>query len=108
MSGIVVEWAPFSLAEGVPEAELIEASEALQSEFLARQTGFVKRELLRASEREWCDLVYWETHEAAVGAAAEAANSPVCLRYFHLMTGLDHTEPGAGVQHFAIRATYGV
>lgn len=106
MSGYTIEWAPFTLAEGATEDQLLDASQALQDEFLAAQDGFIRRELLRAGERDWCDLVYWRDNDAAQRAMEQAAKSPVCFRYFHLMAGAEAVEAGAGVQHFVVRRTY--
>lgn len=101
-----IEWAPFTLAEGVDEATLLAASEALQREFLSQQRGFVRRELLRGPGSQWVDLVYWASQEAAEAAMQQVADSPVCRRYFALMTGADANEPGGGVLHFAQVAQY--
>lgn len=106
MSGITVEWAPFTLAEGVSETDLLETSDAFQSEFLAGQDGFVRRELLHAGGREWCDLVYWRDPGAAERAFAKASGNVVCSRYFQLMVAADTADPSASVQHFALRRSY--
>jgi len=107
MTKLVVEWAPFALVEGATEDQLLEASHDLQLDFLAAQPGFVRRELLRGPDGAWSDLVYWESQDAALNAANAAAISPVCYRYFQLMKGADHADPGDGVQHFALRESYG-
>lgn len=99
--GTVVEWAPFTLAQGVDEAALLAASDALQEAFLAGRPGFVRRELLRGSDGQWVDLVEWESEEAAARAVEDAARSEACFRYFRIMAGADQAEPGAGVLHFA-------
>ncbi len=96
---VIVEWAPFTLREGVDEAQLIAASEALQSGFLAQQRGFIRRELLKGQNGQWVDLVIWEGKDAADEAAKNAAESPVCYKYFQVMDA-DHSDPGAGVLHF--------
>lgn len=101
MTQTTVELAPFRLADGVTEDELKRASEAVQSAFLEKQEGYLRRELLRQDERSWCDLVYWSSPEAAHRAVSIAMESPVCQRYFALMV------PGDGVRHFAVEATYG-
>lgn len=106
MDEMVVEWAPFEVADGVNEQELLEASAALQLEFLNAQDGFMRRELLHAGDRQWCDLVYWRNAESAERATRNAAASPACFRYFRLMVGADHAEPGAGVLHFTRRRMY--
>jgi len=103
---VTVEWAPFQLAEGVDEATLLATSEALQSEFVSKQSGFIKRELLKANDNQWVDLVYWNSLEEAEQAAKNAANSPVCFKYFELMVGADPDDPSAGVLHFEVVETY--
>lgn len=103
---IIVEWAPFELAEGVDEATLLAASEALQAEFISQQSGFISRELLKGQANQWVDIVYWNSLEEAEQAAQNAANSPVCFKYFQLMVGADHADPGAGVLHFEQVKTY--
>jgi hypothetical protein len=61
----VIEWAPFTLVEGIDEAKLLQASQALQADFLSQQKGFLRRELLKGKDNAWVDLIYWESPEAA-------------------------------------------
>jgi len=96
---LVVEWAPFRLAPGVDEVALLEASEALQRDFLAQQPGFLRRELLRGPDGQWADLVYWEDEAAATQVIKAVSASPVCHAYFQLMEGADIADAGAGVFH---------
>jgi len=98
-SELVIEWAPFRLAEGVTEGELLAASETLQREFVARQPGFVRRELLRGADGHWADLVHWESERAAHDVFAAAMESPVCAEYFKLMVMPEGGDPAAGVLH---------
>ena len=97
-SGPVIEWAPFRLADGVSEPALLVASERLQREFVARQRGFIRRELLRGANGEWVDLVHWTDREAADAVFAAAMESPVCAEYFKLMV-TPEGDPGASVLH---------
>ena len=97
--GVVVEWAPFRLAAGVTDAELVDASEALQREFLERQPGFVRRELLRSADGAWADLVYWRDAASADAVVHAIGESAACRAYFRLMQGADAADPGAGVLH---------
>ncbi len=103
---LTIEWAPFTLVEGVDEATLIAASDVLQTEFLSQQPGFIKRELLKGHNNQWVDIVYWNSRAEAEQAARNAANSPVCYKYFALMVGADHDDPNAGVLHFEQVKTY--
>lgn len=83
------------------EETLLQASERVYHEFLSKQKGFVKRELLKGSNNLWVDVVHWASKEDAQLAIEEAANSQACGRYFELMTGVDHDNLGEGVSHFS-------
>lgn len=106
MSEIAVEWAPFTLAEDADEERLLRAAEALQKDFLSHQPGFIRRELLRSADGRWVDIVYWANTAAAEVAMRNAAESPSCHEYFHLMAAADHQDAGGGVTLFALRRTY--
>lgn len=97
---VVVEWAPFAVKPDVNDVELIAASEALQNDFLSRQRGLIRRELLKGQNGQWVDLVVWESRDAADQAVKNAAESPVCFQYFQLMADADHDDAGVGVFHF--------
>lgn len=105
MSEHVLEWAPFRLGAGVDESALLPLSERLQTEFLAKQEGFVRRELIRGSDGGYADLVWWKSMALAGAAMEKAAASQVCLAYFGLMSA-DQNEPGAGVLHFCSLRSY--
>lgn len=94
---VIVEWAPFELAEGVSEEALLAASDALQAGFLAKQPGFLRRELLRRCGRQWVDLVYWRDRTSVEAAMQAAGSSAACHAYFELMAGAEHAAPAAGV-----------
>jgi hypothetical protein len=103
---VVIEWAPFTLAEGVSEEQLLRASSELQVDFLAKQRGFVRRELLRGEDGRWVDLVYWADQASADEAMRRAMESSTCRAYFHLMAGAEQVDAGAGVLHFRRVASY--
>ncbi len=106
MADLVIEWAPFTLREGVSEAELLAVADAVQGEFLEAQDGFVKRELLHATGRQWCDLLYWASAEVAQRAMECAMGDEACGRYFALMVTEDGQDPAAAVQHLVVRRSY--
>jgi hypothetical protein len=103
----VIEWAPFRARPGVTDEQLLEASRALQEGFLAKQRGFVRRDLLRGKDGAWVDVVYWADHAAVDAAMKAVSESPVCHTYFGLMAGADHAAPGEGVLLFERAASYG-
>jgi hypothetical protein len=102
----IVEWAPFQTALGVSEAQLLAASRSLQEAFLAKQRGFLRRDLLRGKEGSYVDIVYWVDRDAAQAAMKAAAESPVCHAYIQLMAGADHENPEDAVLHFDRVACY--
>lgn len=81
----VIEWAPFRVTDGVSEAAVVAAADAMQEEFLTRQPGYVRRELLRTPDGQWADLVVWRDRASVEAAMAAVGNSPACRRYFSLM-----------------------
>jgi hypothetical protein len=103
---LTIEWAPFTLAEGVDHAALLAASDALQTEFLSKQPGFIKRELLKQSETRWVDVVYWNSRDEAEQAARDVLNSPAGSTYFSLMVAADNDDSDAGVLHLQRVKTY--
>jgi hypothetical protein len=105
MADQVLEWAPFRLKPGVDEAALLEASERLQRDFLARQQGFVCRELIEIAQGSYVDLVWWESFAASQAAMKKAAGSPACRAYFAVMDCGDE-DPGDQVQLLRIVGTY--
>jgi hypothetical protein len=95
-----IEWAPFRLAPGVDEAAFLKASSELQTEFVSKQRGFIKRELLKGKDNQWVDIIYWRSREEAEQAGKNAMNSAICQKYFSLMASFDQNDPNAGVFHF--------
>lgn len=81
----VIEFARFTLAEGVDEATFLAAADALQADFLSQQKGFIQRDLVSATGNEWADIIYWENRESVEHAMQEAPDNPAALRYFQLM-----------------------
>ena len=101
---ITIEWAAFRVRPGVTEPQIRAASTAIQEEFIARQPGFLRRELLRADDGSYVDVLWWRDRASAETAMAAAMQSPACARYFELMES-DAADP-AGVKHLAQLAAY--
>jgi hypothetical protein len=98
----IVEWAPFRIGAEISEDQLRAASADLETEFLSRQAGYLRRELLRTDDGGYVDLVWWESAAAAQTAMEAVAGSAACARYFALMAA----DAAAGVRHFARIAAY--
>lgn len=97
---VVIEWAPFKKLIHVADQQLIAAADALNFEFLARQQGFIKRELVKKSASEYADIIHWQSQADAERAGLKVASCAVCLSYFELMDG-QAGESGAGFSYYA-------
>lgn len=106
MTANTVEIAKINLAAGKSEAELVAASEQFQQEFLGKQPGFLRRELLRLDEGNYLDLVHWRSAADASAVMEHAMASPQCQAYFAVMT-MDPDKPDEGVAHYTSLAVYG-
>lgn len=98
--------APFILKDGVTETLLSNASGILQKEFVEKQPGFIKRELVKKSAREFVDIIYWDNQVNANKDMQQTKNSPACYAYFQLLADTDHRNQDAGVAHFEVLNEY--
>ena len=80
-----IEWAPFVKATNVTDEQLVAAANTVNSNFLASQKGFIKRELIKKNEHEYADVVYWQTKPDAVTAGEKVNTCIECNEYFKLM-----------------------
>lgn len=99
----IVEWASIKLAEGKTEQDLLAASDTFQRQFLAGQEGFLRRELIRKSEREYVDIVHWRSEADVKAIMAMVESSPACAAYFSVM---DMSEGAGSVDLYASLAVY--
>jgi hypothetical protein len=97
-NNVTIEWAPFEVASNVSDEILENAAADLEVNFLQKQDGYLRRELLKGEGKHWVDLVYWSSPEAAVKAAEDANASEAFLEYFSLMVGLEDAEDG--ISHY--------
>ena len=101
-----IEMASFRLNAGVTEQQLLKASASLQEDFLSKQQGFIRRELVRGPGNEWLDVVYWSNKVSAEAAMKNAVESPACHLYFQLIEAEDHTHPENGVTIYECVSSY--
>ena len=97
-NNVTIEWAPFEVAGHVSDMQLEQAAAALEVNFLQKQDGYLRRELLKGKGKQWVDLVYWSSPQAAAKAAEDANTSEAFLEYFSLMVGLEDAEDG--ISHY--------
>lgn len=100
----IVELAQIKLGKGKSEEDLLVASSTFQNEFLSRQPGFVRRELLRKADGNFVDLIHWRSEADAKAIMDKVSRSPACAGYFSVM---DMNDPAEGVDHLVSMAVYG-
>ena len=102
----VVEIAPFSIKEYITEEQIIQASNDLQKGFVEKQNGFIRRELVKKSQREYMDIVRWETEYDALNAMQNAMKDPTCYSFFLLMENTNHENMVLNVDQLEILKIY--
>ncbi len=103
---VIVEWAPYSKWSIVTDTELINAANILNLAFLSLQKGFIKRELVKKSETEYADIIYWATQKDADLAGSKVNSCSVCAEYFKLMNRAKSNTAGAGFSYYRILKTW--
>ena len=83
--------APIKLAAGKTERDLLAASEVFQADFVSKQAGILRRELVRTGPGTYLDIVQFSSEAEAQNVLALEANSTACLVFFAVMdlTGED-------------------
>lgn len=95
-----IEWAPFIKASGVTDEQLVIKANLVNSDFLIKQKGFIKRELIKKNDKEYADVIYWETKADAVTAGEKVNTCVKCGEYFELMEM--GAKAGEGFSHYTI------
>lgn len=85
MSQTITVLAPIKLAAGKTEQELLAASEAFEREFVRRQPGVLRRELVRKGEGEYIDIIQFRSAEDMAAIMDLERTSPVCHALFAVM-----------------------
>jgi hypothetical protein len=80
---LVIETITFRLADGVDEAEFLNADARVQTDFVYQQHGCVRRTTARSSEGEWLVAVFWGSERDADNAAKAAESDPVWLAFIN-------------------------
>jgi hypothetical protein len=101
-----IQLASAQLKEGVDEAQLLQASEAFQRNFVSKQKGIIRRILVKAKHGGYADLVFFESKEAAERVAQAEATSEHCLALFQLFEPPDPSLADMGVLSFEHLRTY--
>jgi len=95
-----IEWAPFVKNIATTEQQLIAAAEQVNTEFLSKQKGFIKRELVKKNEQEYADIIYWQNKSDALNAGEKVFTCIKCNEYFKHMNAKEKS--GEGFSHYTI------
>ena len=76
MKNLIVEIAQFKLAAGVSEKDFLREAEAVQKNFLEKQSGYIDRELLKDKEGGGVDILHWNSMEEAQKVAEVMMSDP--------------------------------
>jgi hypothetical protein len=78
---LIVEMAQFRLIRGSDEQGFLKEADAVQKNFLKKQSGFIDRELLKAEDGLWVDILHWSTMEEAQRASEAMLKDPACAEF---------------------------
>lgn len=85
MESKVLELVVFELNDGVSREHFLSTNDAV-SAWIAKQPGFVSRDLSYDAEGDrWIDVIWWESLENAGAAAELAMSSESCAPMFALI-----------------------
>ena len=75
-SGTIVEIATFKLQDGVTPDEFYVLDQAVESQHVSQQPGFISRESAVTEDNEWLAVVHWRSVEDAEASMASFADAP--------------------------------
>jgi len=105
MQNPVTILAPIKLAAGKTEADLLSASEKFQSEFVSKEPGVIRRELVRTPDGNYMDIVQFRSAEDVADITEKEKKSDVCHAFFAVMDFSD-MDMDAGMDIYPSLATY--
>ncbi len=77
----MIEVTTFRPAAGTSEADLLQADQLVQTRFMPRQPGFLRRTTARAADGGWLVIILWasegDAEAAAAGAVTDADTAPL-------------------------------
>ncbi len=100
----IIEMAPFEVAEGITNTQLLNASAQLEKGFLEQCEGYIARTLVKTGERNFMDIVYWHSMDDAKKALDKIFESPFCNAYFACMKMAEGVEPQ--IMHYEVIGSY--
>ncbi len=96
-----VELVSFQLKNSVEETSFLISSKNFQEHFVAAQSGFISRKLVKSEDGLWADMVIWSNMDSAQQAAQNMQNSPFAGEYVSMIE-----ESSITMQHFTVIQAY--
>lgn len=81
---LVIDVVLFKTLPGVTDAQNLKVAEMLQPIIQAQQ-GYIKLELFKSEDRQWVEIVYWESSEAARAGNENVMASPEMAATFEVL-----------------------
>ena len=85
MTTAITVLASITLAAGKTEADLLTASNIFEKEFVSKEAGVVRRELVRRGDNEYIDIVQFRSMKDMEEVMEKEKSSQVCHDFFSVM-----------------------
>ena len=85
MTTAVTVLASIKLAAGKTEVDLLTASDIFEKEFVSKEAGVIRRELVRKSDNEYIDIVQFRSMKDMEHVMEKEKTSPICHAFFAVM-----------------------
>ncbi len=98
--------APFRLAEGISEADLLNGSDTFQAEFVDKEPGVLRRELVAKEDGSYLDIIQFRSQEDALKVMEKEKTCSICHHFFSLLKMNDSSEAESGMPFYSTLAVY--
>ncbi|MEO1520716.1 MAG: antibiotic biosynthesis monooxygenase family protein [Cyanobacteria bacterium J06633_2] len=78
---IIVEVATFKLKEGITSDEFYAVDQAVETQHVSQQPGFISRESAVSDDNEWLVIVHWRSIEDAEASMASFSSAPATAEF---------------------------
>ena len=85
MTTAITVLASIKLAAGKTEADLLTASGIFEKEFVSKEAGVVRRELVRKGDNEYIDIVQFRSMKDMEEVMEKEKTTPTCHDFFSMM-----------------------
>ena len=106
MKNPITVLAPIKLASGKTESDLLAASAKFQAEFVSKQPGVLRRELVRKNAGEFLDIIQFRSQADFEDVMEKEQSSPVCHEFFETMDMDPEAAPDEAIAIFESLETY--